>query len=93
MPNHIHLFFRTPESNLSLCLSSVENPPENPLVAAVDGWLLGGREFVERIKRLAKDPTHHDELPLARWLSRIPLADVLEATSSHFGVLRTGNRI
>ncbi|MBN1854122.1 MAG: transposase [Pirellulales bacterium] len=67
-------------------LSGLENPHENPLAAAVDGWLLGSREFVERIKRLAKEPTHHDEVPLARRLRGIPLVDVLLATASHFEV-------
>jgi chromosomal replication initiation ATPase DnaA len=67
-------------------LAGVANPPANPLAAAVDGWLLGGRAFVERIKRLAKEPVHRDEVPLARRLNSLPLADVLEAAASHFEV-------
>jgi REP element-mobilizing transposase RayT len=64
----------------------VATPPENPLNAAVEGWLLGSREFVDRIKRLAKAPKHGDEVPSARRLSSLPLGDVLGAVADHYGV-------
>lgn len=62
-------------------------PPDNPLAGAADGWLLGSRAFVDRIKRLVKAPKHRDEVPSARRLSRLSVADVLAAVADHYGVV------
>jgi len=66
--------------------TGVSQPPESPLAAAVDQWLLGSSQFVERIRRLAKDPTYRDEVPQARRLGSLPLDEVLEATARLFDV-------
>ena len=34
--------------------SAIDVPPKNPFDAAVEGWLLGGQQFVDRIKGLIK---------------------------------------
>ena len=66
----------------------VDKPPERPFDQAVDGWLLGGTEFVERIKRTLKAPTYQDEVPAARRLAGLPLTDVLKVIADEFGVSR-----
>ena len=45
--------------------AGVAQPPESPLAAMVDQWLLGSSPFVERIRRRARDPTYRDEVPHA----------------------------
>jgi len=67
-------------------VAGVSAPPERPWDAAIDGWLLGGSQFVERIRNLAKDPTHQDEVPQARRLASLPVTVVLQATARHFEV-------
>jgi len=66
--------------------AGVTAPPENPLAAAVEGWLLGSQEFIERIKRRVKSPKYGDEVPAARRIAGLPLNDVLEQTAAHYGV-------
>ena len=61
-------------------------PPENPLAEAVEGWLLGSHEFVDRIKRLVKRPQHVDEVPAARRLASASLAEALRVAAVHYGV-------
>jgi REP element-mobilizing transposase RayT len=66
--------------------AGIVKPPANPLADAVEGWLLGGREFVERIKRQLRSPKYGDEVPSARRLVTLPLAEVLSQTAAHYGV-------
>ena len=47
-------------------------PPANPLADVVEGWLLGGREFVERINRQLRWPQYGDEVPSALRLVAFP---------------------
>jgi REP element-mobilizing transposase RayT len=66
--------------------AGVAAPPENPFATAVEGWLLGSQEFIERIKRQVKPPKYRDEVPIARRIAGLPLKDVLEQTAAHYGV-------
>ena len=60
--------------------------PENPSAAAVEGWLLGSPEFIERIKREVKSPKYREEVPAARRIAGLSWKDVLEQTADHYGV-------
>ena len=66
--------------------AAIDKPSENPLATAIEGWLLGSREFAQRIKRLMKSPKHDDEVPAARRLAGVPLVEVLEQTADYYGV-------
>jgi hypothetical protein len=65
--------------------AGLEDPPDNPLDAAVEGWLLGSAAFVKRVKRSVQAPTHGDEVPAARRLAALPLQRVLRAVAEEFG--------
>ena len=62
--------------------SGITTPPENPLAAATEGWLLGSPKFVERIKQLVKSPNYQDEVPMARRMTGVPLSIVLRKPRS-----------
>jgi len=66
--------------------SGVDQPPENPLANAIEGWLVGSQQFADQIKRLAKSPKYSDEVPTARRLAGVPLSGVLEHTANYYGV-------
>ena len=66
--------------------AGIDEPPQNPLAAAAEGWLLGSSKFVERVKGRIKSPKYRDEVPTARRLSGIPMAKVLKKTASHYKV-------
>ncbi len=66
--------------------AGMDQPTENPFATAIEGWLVGSQQFVERIKRLMKSPTHGDEVPTARRLAGVRLSDVLEQTAEYYGV-------
>lgn len=66
--------------------AGLAKPPANPLAEAVEGWLLGSQEFVERMKRLVKSPRHEDEVPTVRRISGVSLDKVLRSTAAHYGV-------
>src|SRR3972149_1272889 len=40
--------------------AGLANPPANPFQEAVHGWLLGSQPFIDRIRRLMKEPKHPD---------------------------------
>ena len=67
--------------------AGIASPPEHPLAQAIEGWLLGSLEFVERIKRQVESPGYHDEVPTARRIAGVPLQKVLESTAAHYGVV------
>ena len=66
--------------------AGVAKPPENPLAKAVGAWLLGGDNFVDRIKQQLCEPKHRDEIPPTRRLIALSVAEVLAATAKHYGV-------
>lgn len=66
----------------------IEDPPENPLAKAAHGWLLGGGEFVDRIRGLMKSPRFADEVPRSRTLQAIGVETVLQGVAEHYGVER-----
>ncbi len=66
--------------------AGIDDPPQNPLAVAVEGGLLGSSKFVERIKRRITSPKYRDEVPSARRLSGIPLAEVLKKTAGYYNV-------
>jgi len=68
--------------------TGVELPPDNPLLEAAEGWLLGSQAFVRRIKGLMKKPRYGDEVPSARRLASVPLDDVLQVAADYFQVDR-----
>ena len=64
--------------------SGIESPPANPLEAAQEGWLLGGDEFIARIKRLLTRPHNPDEVPQWRRLER-SAEDIVQAVAKFYG--------
>ena len=71
--------------------AGIECPPKNPMRDAVDGWLLGGAEFVERMRTLADDSPPE---PSDRSLTT---DDVLRLVADAFGttveqILRRGRQ-
>lgn len=72
--------------------AGISDPPKNPLAEAVNGWILGCEEFVNRIKRQVTSPTYQDEVPAWRPLDSLSVDDVLDATASHFDASRESFR-
>ena len=64
----------------------MQSPPENPFAAAAHGWLLGGQEFVDRIRQEMKSPRFADEVPRARLLRALDVNSVFAAVSEYYGV-------
>ena len=64
----------------------VQSPPANPFAAAAHGWLLGRREFVDRIRQQMKSPRFVDEVPRARLLRSLDADSVFAAVSAYYGV-------
>lgn len=65
--------------------AGLAEPPANPFQEAAHGWLLGSQQFIDRIKRLMKEPQHPDEVPSARRLGNLPMAAVIGAVADYFG--------
>jgi hypothetical protein len=61
-------------------------PPENPFRDAVQGWLLGSLDFVEKIRARVGRADRHDEVPAVRRLSALDLVRVQAAVAAHYGV-------
>jgi putative transposase len=61
-------------------------PPENPFRNAIQGWLLGGMEFVDKIRARTGQARHHDQVPAARRLSALDLVKIQSAVAAHYGV-------
>jgi putative transposase len=66
----------------------LQRPPKNPLAGAAHGWLLGGKDFVDRIRGEMKDPQFVDEVPRARTLGAVDVESVFEAVTDYFDVDR-----
>ena len=66
--------------------AGVVDPPDNPFDAAWEGWLLGSKEFLDKIKARFVDPQHPDQVRQARRLRSPSAADVISAVAAHFEV-------
>ena len=64
----------------------LQTPPENPFDKAVHGWLLGGKGFVNRIRKKMKSPRFADEVPRARSLRSVTVESVFTAVTRHYKV-------
>ncbi|MFV1964000.1 MAG: transposase [Pirellulaceae bacterium] len=64
----------------------LELPLESPFAGAAHGWLLGGRGFVDRIRREMKAPRHDDEVPRARLLGSVDVESVFAVVTDHYEV-------
>ncbi|NQT35861.1 MAG: transposase [Planctomycetes bacterium] len=62
------------------------SPPENPFSKAAHGWLLGGTDFVGKMRNRMKTPRFCDEVPMARSLIQLDVASVFAAVASHYDV-------
>jgi len=60
--------------------------PEDPFREAVGGWLLGGSNFVERVRAGLTIPRHPDAVPAARQLVSLDYRAVLADVAKHFGI-------
>ena len=69
--------------------AGIESPPENPFRVAAFGWILGGDEFVHRLRRrLAGEPSQ-PAVPQQRELASLTTEQVLEGVADFYGVPRT----
>jgi hypothetical protein len=67
--------------------SGWQEPPENPFDRAEHGWILGSKQFVQRIRRLVETfPSDEQQIPEARRLKRLETGEVLEAVADFYGV-------
>jgi REP element-mobilizing transposase RayT len=62
------------------------SPPENPFAKAAHGWLLGGNDFVDRIRNEMTSPRFDDEVPRARSLRAIDIESVFTAVTRYYQV-------
>ncbi len=65
--------------------SGLSQPLANPFMGAVEGWLLGSQNFVDRIKRLVEAPRQPDQVRQARQLLT-NCSEVIAAVAAHYGV-------
>jgi chromosomal replication initiation ATPase DnaA len=66
--------------------AGVVDPPDNPFDAAWEGWLLGSKKFLEKIKAQFVDPQQPDQVRQARRLRSPSAADVISAVAAQFEV-------
>lgn len=66
----------------------VDSPPESPFEKATHGWLLGGKSFVDWIRRQMKSPRFDDEVPRARTLESVDFESVFEAVCRYYKIDR-----
>ena len=65
--------------------SGMDDPPTNPFEHAREGWLLGSDQFVDRVKRMMKNPRQPDQVPQARRLV-LTSRDVIGAVADYYDV-------
>ena len=66
--------------------AGLKAPPDNPLQAAWEGWLLGSEAFLKKIKRTWPGVSQPDQIPAARRLASLEPLRVIEAVAAHYGV-------
>ena len=67
--------------------STLDEPLGSPFQHAHEGWILGGKDFIDRIRRLFHGADRRDpDLPLRRRLLALKVDDVLRTVASHFAV-------
>jgi REP element-mobilizing transposase RayT len=67
--------------------SVVDQPPESPFRNARDGWILGGEDFIDRIRRMvAGGGTRDPDVPLRIRLLAVQVEEVLATVASHYGI-------
>lgn len=64
--------------------SGLEAPPTNPIHDALEGWLLGSEDFLQKIKKLMSNPNHLDQSPRARRLTSLDANQVIATVATHF---------
>ncbi len=67
-------------------LQGLNDRAENPLANAAHGWLLGGHEFVSRMRQQMTEPRFADEVPKAQVLAQLDVDDVLSAVAKYYRV-------
>ncbi len=63
-------------------------PLESPAAKAAHGWLLGSKDFVDRIREEMKSPRFADEVPQARSLNSVDMEAVFAAVIRYYNVER-----
>ncbi len=66
--------------------AGIGDPPANPLTAAWEGWVLGSKAFLKRIKRRMNSPRQPDQLPRARRLMSLDAEEVISAVAKYYEV-------
>ncbi len=59
-----------------------------PAAKAAHGWLLGSKDFVDRIRQEMKSPRFADEVPQARLLNSVDMESVFAAVIRYYKVER-----
>ncbi len=66
--------------------AGIEDPPANPLRAAWEGWVLGSKAFLKRIKRRMSRPRQRDQVPRARRFLSLDAEEVISAVAEYYEV-------
>ena len=76
-----------PEQAYQRCVEAgLTERPATPFLEAYHGWLLGGAEFVERIRCDMQEPRFSDEVSRSRQLSGLDVDMVLDVVADHYDV-------
>jgi REP element-mobilizing transposase RayT len=64
--------------------AGVGDPPTNPFEAAWEGWVLGSRAFLKKIKRRVVAPNHPDQVPAAKRLAMLDPLHVISTVAAYY---------
>ncbi|HID76049.1 MAG TPA: hypothetical protein EYP56_08645, partial [Planctomycetaceae bacterium] len=64
----------------------VTEPPPSPFEDAVQGWILGSRKFVDRLRRMVEHRDPQLEVPRDRSLRSLDVSVIWEVVTAHYGV-------
>ena len=62
----------------------IDQPPKSPLADALDGWLLGSKSFLAKVRILLKQPLKIDQVPKARVGSSFTAVEVIDTVAEYF---------
>ncbi len=66
--------------------AGIDDPPANPLRAAWEGWVLGSKAFLKRIKRRMSRLRQRDQVPRARRFLSLDAEEVVAAVAKYYEV-------
>jgi hypothetical protein len=64
--------------------AGLADPPANPLAEAREGWVLGSKAFLKRVKQRMAAPAQMDQVPRARRLMSLDAEKVIIADGKYY---------